>query len=131
MKIEVYDNGNVESSRIYFGAVPRIIKEDRNWRLVHSTEIETDNSPRKMGEDFRDYLETFTEIKPTYYADLCVFNPATIAEGRNKRVYDLPAGADRVVKVPTGIEHVMVNGRFIRRSGSSITGTGSGRVLRP
>lgn len=71
------------------------------------------------------------EIKPTYYADLCVFNPATIAEGRNKRVYDLPAGADRVVKVPTGIEHVMVNGRFIRRSGSNITGTGSGRVLRP
>jgi N-acyl-D-amino-acid deacylase len=71
------------------------------------------------------------EIKPTYHADLCVFNPATIAEGRNKRVYDLPAGADRIIKEPTGIEHVMVNGRLIRRAGKSITGTGSGRILRP
>lgn len=71
------------------------------------------------------------EIKPTYHADLCVFNPATIAQGPNKRVYDLPAGADRIVKEPTGIEHVMVNGTMIRRSGKNITGTGSGRVLRP
>jgi len=71
------------------------------------------------------------EVKPTYYADLCVFNPGTIAEGKNKRVYDLPAGADRIIKEPTGIEHVMVNGRLIRRAGKAITGTASGRVLRP
>jgi N-acyl-D-amino-acid deacylase len=71
------------------------------------------------------------EVKPTYFADLCVFNPATIAEGRNQRWHDLPAGADRVVKEPSGIEHVMVNGNMIRRSGRNISGTGSGRVLRP
>jgi N-acyl-D-aspartate/D-glutamate deacylase len=71
------------------------------------------------------------EIKPTYHADLCVFNPATIAEGRNQRWHDLPAGADRVVKEPAGIEHVMVNGTLIRRAGRNVTGTGSGRVLRP
>jgi N-acyl-D-aspartate/D-glutamate deacylase len=71
------------------------------------------------------------EIKPTYHADICVFNPATIAQGPNKRVYDLPAGADRVVKEPTGVEHVMVNGKFIRRSGRSIEKTAAGRVLRP
>jgi len=71
------------------------------------------------------------EIKPSYHADLCVFNAATIAEGRNRRVFDLPAGADRIIKEPTGIEHVMVNGRLIRRSGKPIAGTGSGRVLRP
>lgn len=71
------------------------------------------------------------EVKPTYFADLCVFNPATIAEGKNQRWHDLPAGADRVVKEPAGIEHVMVNGTLIRRSGRNITGTGCGRVLRP
>lgn len=70
------------------------------------------------------------EIKPTYHADICVFNPATIAQGPNKRVYDLPAGADRVVKEPVGVEHVMVNGKFIRRSGRSIEKSAAGRVLR-
>ena len=71
------------------------------------------------------------EIKPTYFADLCVFNPDTIAEGKNQRWFDLPAGADRVVKEPSGIEHVMVNGTLIRKAGRNIAGTGSGRMLRP
>ena len=77
MKVEVYENGNKESSRIYFGDVPRIYKEGKNWKLVDSTEIETNNSPRKMGEDFRDWLKEFTEIKPIYYD----FNSGVLSSG--------------------------------------------------
>ena len=70
-------------------------------------------------------------LKKGYFADICVFNPATVDEGPLKRVYDQPAGAERLIKEPIGIEHVMVNGHFIRRSGKSRTGASSGRLLRP
>ena len=60
-----------------------------------------------------------------------MFNPATIDESPLKRVYDQPAGAERLIKEPIGVEHVMVNGSFIRRSGQSRTGVASGRLLRP
>jgi len=66
MKIEIYENGNKESSRIYFGDAP-VFYSGRNWKLIHSAEIETNDSPRKMGEDFRDWLCEFTDVKPTYY----------------------------------------------------------------
>ena len=70
-------------------------------------------------------------LKSGYFADICVFNPATIDESPLKRVYDQPAGAERLIKEPIGVEHVMVNGSFIRRSGQSRTGVASGRLLRP
>lgn len=65
------------------------------------------------------------------FADICVFDRHTVGEGPSRRVYDLPAGADRLVKDPIGMEHVMVNGQLIRRSGRNITGVGSGRLLKP
>ena len=44
---------------------------------------------------------------------------------------DLPAGADRLIKDPIGIDHVMVNGKFIKRSGNNLPGAEAGRLLRP
>ena len=70
-------------------------------------------------------------VRNGYFADLCVFDPQTIAEGPEKRVFDLPAGADRLIKDPIGIDHVMVNGKFIKRSGKNLPGAEAGRVLRP
>ena len=70
-------------------------------------------------------------LKSGYFADVCAFNPATVDEGPLKRVYDQPAGAERLIKEAVGVEHVMVNGNFIRRSGQSRTGVASGRLLRP
>ncbi|RZL61120.1 MAG: amidohydrolase [Variovorax sp.] len=43
-------------------------------------------------------------------ADVVVFDPATVAAGPLQRVHDLPAGADRLISYPSGIQHVFVNG---------------------
>jgi N-acyl-D-amino-acid deacylase len=70
-------------------------------------------------------------LKEGYFADICVFDPNAIKQTPSIRVYDLPASADRLIKHPIGIEHVMVNGGFIRRNGQSHVGTGRGRLLGP
>jgi N-acyl-D-amino-acid deacylase len=70
-------------------------------------------------------------LKTNYFADVCVFDPATVDESPLRRVYDQPAGAERLIKDPIGVEHVLVNGAFIRRGGSSLEGVGSGRLLKP
>ena len=43
-------------------------------------------------------------------ADVVVFDPATVGAGPLERVHDLPAGADRLISRPRGIDAVVVNG---------------------
>ncbi|HTO10757.1 MAG TPA: amidohydrolase family protein [Candidatus Binatia bacterium] len=50
-------------------------------------------------------------------ADVTVFDAATVGAGPLRRVYDLPAGADRLVSEASGIEAVIVNGTIVRRGG--------------
>ena len=66
-------------------------------------------------------------------ADIVVFDPATVGPGPLKRVYDLPAGADRIVAEANGVEAVIVNGTLIRRDGRDAVATDDklpGRLLR-
>jgi N-acyl-D-aspartate/D-glutamate deacylase len=67
-------------------------------------------------------------------ADLCVFDPATVAPGPMRRVRDFPAGGERLIAdAPEGIRHVLVNGIPIRQDGAVVPeGLDSlpGRVLR-
>jgi N-acyl-D-aspartate/D-glutamate deacylase len=50
------------------------------------------------------------------WADVCVFDPATVATGPTKRVRDFPADAERLTaEEPIGMRHVLVNGIPIRR----------------
>jgi N-acyl-D-aspartate/D-glutamate deacylase len=66
-------------------------------------------------------------------ADVVVFDPATVGPGPLKRVYDLPAGADRLVSEASGIDAVVVNGKIIRRGGKDAIAANDklpGRVLR-
>jgi N-acyl-D-aspartate/D-glutamate deacylase len=66
-------------------------------------------------------------------ADVVVFDPATVGPGPLKRVYDLPAGADRLVSEAAGIEAVIVNGKLIRLGGKDAVVANDklpGRVLR-
>ncbi len=53
-------------------------------------------------------------------ADLVVFDPDTVASEPQERVWDLPAGADRLIARSRGIEHVWVNGTAIRRDGEDL-----------
>jgi N-acyl-D-amino-acid deacylase len=59
-------------------------------------------------------------LKPGYYADVVIFDPATIAD---HATYDKPA------QLATGMEDVLVNGGFALRDGKP-TGSPTGRFVR-
>jgi N-acyl-D-aspartate/D-glutamate deacylase len=65
-------------------------------------------------------------------ADLCVFDPVTVAPGPLHRVRDLPAGGERLLADSgTGIRHVVVNGCAIRVDGHDVDADARpGAVLR-
>ncbi|HTG24178.1 MAG TPA: amidohydrolase family protein [Reyranella sp.] len=66
-------------------------------------------------------------------ADVVVFDPKTVGPGPLKRVYDMPAGADRLVSEASGIDAVIVNGKLIRRDGKDAIAANDklpGRLLR-
>jgi N-acyl-D-aspartate/D-glutamate deacylase len=50
-------------------------------------------------------------LKPGYFADLLLFDPATVNRGPNRRVFDLPAGQPRLMASAVGVHGVWVNGR--------------------
>jgi N-acyl-D-aspartate/D-glutamate deacylase len=64
-------------------------------------------------------------LTPGAFADVVVFDAGTVACSSLERVYDLPAGRDRLVAHAVGIERVFVNGTELR-SGNERTG----RVIR-
>ncbi len=64
-----------------------------------------------------------------WWADLVVFDPATIGHGPDRRRDDMPGGASRLYAEGTGVEHVVVNGSEMVRHGA-FTGTLSGQLLR-
>ena len=50
------------------------------------------------------------EIAPGKFADLLLFDPATVGRGAIRRVDDLPGGESRLVRDATGVHGVWVNG---------------------
>jgi N-acyl-D-aspartate/D-glutamate deacylase len=51
-------------------------------------------------------------------ADICVFDPATVAPGPLRRIRDFPADGERLTAdSPVGVAHVLVNGTPIRVDG--------------
>jgi N-acyl-D-aspartate/D-glutamate deacylase len=49
-------------------------------------------------------------LKPGHAADLLLFDPARVARGPKRRVFDLPAGQPRLTVEPLGVHGVWVNG---------------------
>ena len=68
------------------------------------------------------------------WADVVVFDPATIGPGIVRRVRDFPGNAERLTAdSPTGVTHVVVNGVPIRRDGAMVSDAMAarpGRVVR-
>ena len=64
-------------------------------------------------------------------ADVVAFDPDTVGRLPLERLYDFPAGADRLVSRSKGIEHVWVGGEATRRAGEDLAGRSPGLVLRP
>jgi N-acyl-D-aspartate/D-glutamate deacylase len=60
-------------------------------------------------------------LREGYWADVCVFDPATVGTGPIRRVRDFPADGERLTaEEPTGVRHVLVNGTPIRLDGSQL-----------
>lgn len=53
-------------------------------------------------------------------ADVTIFDPETVGAGPLERVYDFPAGADRLISRESGIKAVIVNGVTIRKDGADV-----------
>ncbi|HXW35118.1 MAG TPA: amidohydrolase family protein [Acidimicrobiales bacterium] len=55
-------------------------------------------------------------------ADICVFDPESVAPGPLRRVRDFPADGERLTAdAPVGVTHVLVNGVAIRENGEAVT----------
>ncbi len=90
-------------------------------RAVHNL---TDKPARLVG------LKERGQIKEGWHADVVIFDPETIGPGVTYTREDLPAGGARLYSDPTGIHHVVVNGREIIRDGEYL-GVPAGHILRP
>ena len=61
-------------------------------------------------------------LREGYWADITVFDPETVGPGPVRRVRDFPADAERLTAdEPTGVRHVLVNGRPIQIDGQPVT----------
>jgi N-acyl-D-aspartate/D-glutamate deacylase len=66
-------------------------------------------------------------------ADIAVFDAARVGTSPLRRVFDQPAGADRLVADAIGIDAVIVGGSLVRRDGKDVVdpdGPLPGRLLR-
>ncbi len=68
-------------------------------------------------------------LAPGWWADIVVFDAERVGHGPERTRDDLPGGASRLYAEGVGIEHVIVNGEEIVRSGA-FTGSLPGWVLR-
>ena len=62
------------------------------------------------------------------FADLVLFDPATIERGPEEQVFDLPGGKPRFIRHPRGIDYVINNGKVVHRQGE-YTGARPGVVV--
>ena len=69
-------------------------------------------------------------LREDAWADLFVFDSATVGPGRVEMRHDLPSGAGRLFSTPTGVRHVFVNGSEVVRDGIQVSGPLPGNVLR-
>ena len=102
-----------------YGTFPRVlgpyVREHRLLNLAQAVHKMTGLPARRLG------LKDRGEIRPGARADLVVLDPRRVAD---VATYEDPH------RYPVGIEHVLVNGRFVVKAGEH-TGSLPGRVLRP
>jgi N-acyl-D-aspartate/D-glutamate deacylase len=71
----------------------------------------------KVQADLYGFVDRGT-LRPGAWADIVVFDPATVAPGPLRRVNDFPAGAERLTAdQPTGMRHLFVNGTAVQLDG--------------
>jgi N-acyl-D-amino-acid deacylase len=101
-----------------YGTFPRVlgryVREERLFSLEEAVRKMTSLPARKHR------LRQRGEIRPGYFADLCLFDPRTVVD---RATYEDPR------QYPEGIPYVIVNGALVVDSGVH-TGARAGRLLR-
>ncbi len=100
-----------------------LAREEDTLTLPEAVQKLTDIPARLYG------LEDRGRLVEGAWADLVVFDPATVGPGAPGWRNDLPGGAGRIYNEPEGIDHVIVNGTEIVGP-SGLTGERSGKLLR-
>ena len=70
------------------------------------------------------------EIRPGAWADLLLFDPQAVGVSNLRRVKDLPGGGARMIREPTGVHGVWVNGVRVHDGRDYTAVRGPGHVLR-
>lgn len=102
-----------------YGSFPRVLQWVREGRLDLSWEA----AIRKMSGATADFygLERRGYLQPGFYADLVIFDPATVADQTTWT---------HSRRFPTGIRYVLVNGVPAVEQGERVAGVRAGRVLK-
>ena len=100
-----------------------LVREHGVMSLEEAVRLMTDVPARYFG------LRDRGRLVEGAFADIVVFDPATVDADRIVNVADLPGGAERLTSAAIGIAHVLVNGGAIVEHGS-LTGARPGVVLR-
>jgi N-acyl-D-amino-acid deacylase len=102
----------------FYGTFPRVLgkysREEQLFRMETAIKKMTSQPADKLG------LKQRGRLQNNYYADVVIFNPATVID---RATYVAPH------QYPEGIEYVIVNGKITIRQGEH-TGAHAGRVLR-
>jgi N-acyl-D-amino-acid deacylase len=102
----------------FYGSFPRVLgkycREENYFDLPTAVAKMTSMPAEKLN------LKQRGKVEKQYYADLVVFNPETVID---KATFTDPH------QPPTGIEHVIVNGKLTVENGKH-TGALDGKVLR-
>ncbi len=70
-------------------------------------------------------------LRPGAWADMVLFDPATVGVGTPHRIADLPAGGRRTIREPRGVRGVWVNGTQVHDGADYADAPrGPGHVLR-
>ena len=105
----------------------RWVREKQSFTVEEAVRMLTSRPADVAGISDRGLL---AEGRP---ADIVVFDPETVGAGKLERIYDFPAGADRLIAREQGIRAVVVNGTLLRENGEeavSPDGDLPGSVLR-
>jgi N-acyl-D-aspartate/D-glutamate deacylase len=70
------------------------------------------------------------ELRPGAWADLLLFDPRAVGVSNLRRVKDLPGGGARMIRAPTGVHGVWVNGVRVHDGRDYTAARGPGQVLR-
>jgi N-acyl-D-aspartate/D-glutamate deacylase len=101
----------------------KAVREHEALPLEEAVQLLTDVPARLYG------LRDRGRVAPGAFADLVVFDPATVGPGPVTTRTDLPTGAARVYGEAEGIDEVIVNGRVIVENGE-FTDARPGTLLR-